>query len=188
MTIRAVVAEGLATAFLLIAVVGSGIMAERLSGGNVALALLANALATGGALFALIVTFAQQSGAHMNPLVTVMAALDGKCRWQSVPAYIFAQIAGAIGGVWIAHAMFAMPILETSHRQRGGAGQWIAEAVATFGLLIVINGAGKLGTQTAAGAVAAKAGALKARQAAQKIRGIGFIRRPAEPPRAARNR
>ncbi len=155
MTARAAVAEGIATAFLLIAVVGSGIMAERLSGGNVALALLANALATGGALFALIVTFAYQSGAHMNPLVTVMAAIGGEFSWTKVPAYIVAQIAGAIGGVWIAHAMFAMPILETSAHQRSGIGQWIAEAVATFGLLLVIKGSAKLGTQAVAGAVAA---------------------------------
>ena len=155
MTARAAVAEGIATAFLLIAVVGSGIMAERLSGGNVGLALLANALATGGALFALIVTFAHQSGAHMNPLVTVMAAISGEFSWARVPAYIVAQIVGAIGGVWIAHAMFAMPILEFSRHQRSGIGQWIAEAVATFGLLIVIKGASKLGMQTVAGAVAA---------------------------------
>lgn len=155
MNLRAAVAEGIATAFLLMAVVGSGIMAERLSGGNVALALLANALATGGALFALIVTFAHQSGAHMNPLVTVMAAACGEFRWQAVPAYIAAQIAGAIGGVWIAHAMFAMPILEQSRHERSGVSQWLAEAVATFGLLVVIKGSAKFGTQTVAGAVAA---------------------------------
>jgi glycerol uptake facilitator-like aquaporin len=154
-TARAAIAEGIATAFLLIAVVGSGIMAERLSGGNVALALLANALATGGALFALIVTFAHQTGAHMNPLVTIMAAADGDFRWRAVPAYMAAQIVGAIGGVWIAHAMFAMPILEISRHQRSGIDQWIAEAVATLGLLIVIKGAAKLGVQTVAGAVAA---------------------------------
>lgn len=155
MNVRAVVAEGIATAFLLIAVVGSGIMAERLSGGNVGLALLANAIATGGALFALIVTFASQSGAHMNPLVTAMAAACGEFPWRSVPAQIVAQVIGAIGGVWIAHAMFALPILELSRHERSGDGQWIAEAVATFGLLIVIKGAAKHGIQTVAGAVAA---------------------------------
>ena len=155
MTARAAVAEGIATALLLIAVVGSGIMAERLSGGNMGLALLANALATGAALFALIVTFAHQSGAHMNPLVTVMAAIGGEFSWSRVPAYIVAQVIGAIGGVWIAHAMFAMPIVEFSHHQRSSIGQWIAEAVATFGLLVVIKGAAKLGIQTVAGAVAA---------------------------------
>ena len=155
MTARAAVAEGIATAFLMIAIVGSGVMAERLSGGNVALALLANALATGGALFALIVTFASLSGAHMNPLVTVMVAASGEFPWRVVPAQIAAQIIGAIGGVWITHAMFTMPILEFSRHQRTGTGQWIAEAVATFGLLIVIKGAAKHGTQTVAGAVAA---------------------------------
>ena len=141
MTMRAVFAEAIATAFLLIAVVGSGIMAERLAGGNVALALLANALATGGALFALIVAFGPQSGAHMNPLVTLAAAIIGEFPRRSVPAYIAAQTVGAVVGVWITHAMFGSPIIEFGSHVRTGAGQWIAEAVATFGLLTIIAGA-----------------------------------------------
>lgn len=132
--------EGVATAFLLIAVVGSGIMAERLSGGNMALALLANAIATGGALLALILAFGPQSGAHMNPLVTIAAALVDGFSWRAVPAYIAAQFVGATGGVWLAHAMFEQPILEIGRHVRTGSGQWLAEAVATFGLLAVIGG------------------------------------------------
>jgi glycerol uptake facilitator-like aquaporin len=152
---RAVFAEAIATAFLLIAVVGSGIMAERLSGGNVGLALLANALATGGALFALIVAFAAQSGAHMNPLVTVAAAAVGTFRWRDVPVYIAAQVCGAIAGVWIAHAMFGAPLLELGSHVRTGVGQWIAEAVATFGLLIIVHGAAAQRIPVIAAAVAA---------------------------------
>jgi glycerol uptake facilitator-like aquaporin len=138
--VRAAFIELIATAFLLIAVVGSGIMAERLSGGNAALALLANALATGGALVALILAFGPQSGAHMNPVVTVAAAATGGLRWHAVPAYIAAQIIGAIAGVWLAHVMFGLPVLQLSQRIRTGPGQWVAEIVATFGLLAVIWG------------------------------------------------
>ncbi len=132
--------ELIATAFLLIAVVGSGIMAERLCGDNVGLALLANALATGGALVALIQAFGPQSGAHMNPVVTLAAAITGGLAWSAVPAYIAAQLTGAVIGVWLAHAMFDLPIWEMSHHVRSGMGQWIAEIVATFGLLMVIWG------------------------------------------------
>jgi glycerol uptake facilitator-like aquaporin len=152
---RSALVEALATAFLLIAVVGSGIMAERLSGGNVALALLANAIATGGALYALIIAFASHSGAHMNPVVTVMACACGEFRWRDAPAHIVAQIAGAIGGVWLAHGMFDLPILELGSHARTGAGQWLGELVATFGLLVVIRGAGAYGLTSVAGAVAA---------------------------------
>jgi glycerol uptake facilitator-like aquaporin len=155
MSPRTVIAEAIATAFLLIAVVGSGIMAERLAGGNVALALLANALATGGALFALIVAFGPQSGAHMNPLVTIAAAVVGDLPRRIVPAYIAAQIIGAIVGVWIAHAMFGAPIIETGTHARNGVGQWIAEAVATFGLLAMIDGARKQPIHVIAAVVAA---------------------------------
>jgi len=137
---RAVFFEFVATGFLLIAVVGSGIMAERLSGGNTALALLANAIATGGALVALILAFGPQSGAHMNPAVTIAAVLTGGLRSRFALAYITAQIAGAILGVWIAHLMFEMPVFQFSEHIRTGLGQWIAEAVATFGLLVVIWG------------------------------------------------
>jgi glycerol uptake facilitator-like aquaporin len=132
--------ELIATAFLLIAVVGSGIMAEKLSGGNVGLALLANAIATGGALVALILAFGPQSGAHMNPVVTLAAAATGGLRWHAVPAYIAAQIVGAIVGVWLAHVMFDLPILQLSEHVRTGLPQWVAEVVATIGLLMVIWG------------------------------------------------
>lgn len=132
--------EALGTAFLLMAVVGSGIMAERLSAGNVALALLANSIATGGALVALILTLAPRSGAHMNPVVSIAAAAAGELEWRAVPAYIAAQIAGAVVGVWLAHVMFDLPVWQLSHRARTGFGQQVAEAVATFGLLTVISG------------------------------------------------
>jgi glycerol uptake facilitator-like aquaporin len=132
--------ELVATAFLLIAVVGSGIMAEKLCGGNVGLALLANAVATGGALVALILAFGPQSGAHMNPVVTIAAAATEGLRWHAVPAYIVAQIVGAILGVWLAHIMFDLPVWQLSQHVRTGLPQGVAEVVATFGLLTVIWG------------------------------------------------
>ena len=132
--------ELLATAFLLIAVVGSGIMAERLFAGNVGFALLTNAIATGGALVALILAFGRQSGAHMNPVVTLAAAATEGLRWHAVPAYIVAQIIGAIVGVWLAHIMFDLPIWQLSQHARTGLPQWVAEVIATFGLLTVIWG------------------------------------------------
>ena len=135
---RRAIAEAVATAFLLAIVVGSGIMGERLAAGNTAVALLANALATGCGLAALIVTFGPLSGAHMNPAVTVALAVRGDHAWRDVPAYVIAQIVGAIAGVWIAHAMFAMPILEYSTKARAGLPQMFSEGVATFGLLIVV--------------------------------------------------
>ena len=138
--VREALTELVATAFLLIAVVGSGIMAEKLCGGNVGLALLANAIATGGALVALILAFGPQSGAHMNPVVTLAAAATEGLRWHAVPAYIVAQIAGAILGVWLAHIMFDLPIWQLSQHARTGVPQWVAEVVATFGLLTVIWG------------------------------------------------
>ncbi|HKR20288.1 MAG TPA: aquaporin [Stellaceae bacterium] len=132
--------EFVATGFLLIAVVGSGIMAERLAGGNTALALLANAIATGGALLALILAFEPASGAHMNPYVTLAAvALDGFDR-RLAAIYIAAQVTGAIAGVWIVHLMFGMPVLEMGTKMRTGGGEWLGEAVATFGLLATIWG------------------------------------------------
>jgi glycerol uptake facilitator-like aquaporin len=115
-------------------------MAERLAGGNVGLALLANAIATGGALVALILTFGPQSGAHMNPVVTIAAAATNGLRWHAVPAYIVAQIVGGIIGVWLAHVMFDLPILQLSQHVRTGLPQWVAEIIATFGLLAVIWG------------------------------------------------
>jgi glycerol uptake facilitator-like aquaporin len=138
---RRLVAEFLGTAFLLVAVVGSGIMAERLADGNIALALLANALATGAALVVLITIFAPLSGAHFNPCVTLYAAMHGEMGWRAAALYILVQFAAAIAGVWLTHAMFAMPVLEVSSHLRDGPPQWLAEAVATFGLLLTIMGA-----------------------------------------------
>jgi glycerol uptake facilitator-like aquaporin len=138
--VREAFVELVATAFLLIAVVGSGIMAERLCGGNVGLALLANAIATWGALTALILAFGPQSGAHMNPVVTLAAAATEGLRWRSVPAYIVAQITGGILGVWLAHAMFDLPIWQLSQHVRTGPPQWLAETISAFGLLLVIWG------------------------------------------------
>ncbi|HYL48889.1 MAG TPA: aquaporin [Stellaceae bacterium] len=132
--------EFVATGFLLMAIVGSDVMAERLADGNAALALLANAIATGAALVALILAFEPASGAHMNPYVTLAAvALDGFDR-RLAAIYIAAQVAGAIAGVWIVHLMFGMPVLELGTKIRTGGGQWLGEAVATFGLLATIWG------------------------------------------------
>ena len=138
------VAEGAGTAFLLMAVVGSGIMAERLSGGNVGLALLANSIATGAALIALILTFGQVSGAHFNPAVTLADAWLGGIGWSDVPSYIAAQIAGAFVGVGAANLMFNDPVFFVSHRVRAGSGQLLGEFIATFGLLAVIWGCARL--------------------------------------------
>lgn len=137
---RAATVEFLATAFLLIAIIGSGIMADRLCAGNVGLALLANAIATGGALVAIILAFAPASGAHMNPIVTLAAAATGGLSWRTVPAYLVAQFTGAVAGVWLAHVMFDLPVWEISRHGRTGPGQWVAEMVATFGLLMIIWG------------------------------------------------
>jgi glycerol uptake facilitator-like aquaporin len=136
----AVIAEFIATMFLLVAIVGSGIMAERLSGGNSALALLANAIATGCVLVALILAFGPRSGAHMNPVVTIASAIIGGLRWNAALPYIAAQIAGAIAGVWLAHVMFDLPVLQISTHLRHDTGQFVAEVVATFGLLLTIWG------------------------------------------------
>lgn len=152
---RAAAAEFMATGFLLIAIVGSGIAAERLSGGNMGLALLANAIATGGALFALIVVFCPVSGAHMNPAVTLAAAILGGLGYVTAALYIVAQISGGVVGVWLAHMMFDMPILETSRHVRAGLGHWTAEVIATLGLLTVIWGCLAHSTSVAAAAVAA---------------------------------
>lgn len=138
---RRLAAEALGTALLLVAVVGSGIMAQRLSGGNAAIALLANAIATGAALVVLISVFAPLSGAHFNPAVTIYSALRREMTWLMAGAYMFTQCVAAIIGVWIAHAMFAMPLLEVSGNLRDGPSQWLAEFIATMGLLIAIAGA-----------------------------------------------
>jgi glycerol uptake facilitator-like aquaporin len=125
---------------LLATVVGSGIMAERLAGGNVAVALLANTVATGAGLVALILTFGSISGAHFNPAVTLADASQGGMAWRDVPAYIAAQVAGAYGGVALAHVMFAHPLFTASAHARGTSGEIVSDAVATFGLLAVIWG------------------------------------------------
>lgn len=137
---RQFVAEFLGTALLLAAVVGSGIMAEQLAGGNVALALLANTLATGAALAALILTFGPVSGGHFNPAVTLADASQGGTSWRYVPVYVGAQVAGALIGVAVAHLMFELPLVQVSQRVRSGSAQGISEFVATFGLLAVIWG------------------------------------------------
>jgi glycerol uptake facilitator-like aquaporin len=137
---RRIASEGIGTAFLLAAVVGSGIMGEREAGGNVALALLANTVATGAALVALILTFGPISGAHFNPAVTLGGALLGGLRWREVPIYVGAQLAGAFLGVIAAHAMFEHPLLVASKHARSGGSQLFSEFVATFGLLAVLLG------------------------------------------------
>jgi len=138
--LRRGVAEFLGTAFLLAAVVGSGIMAERLAGGNDALALLCNTLPTGAILAVLILTFGPLSGAHFNPAVSVAFALRRELGWPDAASYIGAQLAGAVVGVWAAHLMFELPVWQLSLHGRGGAGQWLAEGIATFGLLLTILG------------------------------------------------
>ena len=137
---RQVFAEWLGTAFLLAAVIGSGIMAQRLSGGNVALALLCNTIATGAILVVLILIFAPLSGAQFNPAVTLAVALRRELPWPVAGLYVAAQIIGAIAGVWIAHLMFELPVWQLSLTTRAGIGQWLAEMVATFGLLLTIFG------------------------------------------------
>jgi glycerol uptake facilitator-like aquaporin len=137
---RRAFAEWLGTALLLAAIVGSGIMAQKLAGDNVALALLCNAIATGALLVVLVLMFGPVSGAHFNPAVTLAFALRGELTWADAATYILAQIIGAIMGVWIAHLMFELPVWQLSLRERTGVGQWLAEVVATFGLLSTIFG------------------------------------------------
>ena len=136
--LRKLIAECLGTTLLLSLVIGSGVMGERLAGGNAAIALLANSLATVGGLFVLIETFGPISGAHFNPAVSLVMAVRGTLPRDQLAPYIAAQILGAALGAWLAHAMFDLSILQLSHKARSGAGQWIAEGVATFGLLLVV--------------------------------------------------
>jgi len=152
---RRATAEAIGTALLLATVVGSGIMAERLSGGNVGLALLANALATGAGLVALILTFGPISGAHLNPAVTLADASQGGIAWREVPAYVLAQVGGAFGGVALAHGMFGEPLFAASRHVRAGPAQLLSEVVATFGLLVVIWGCSRRRSQAVPFAVAA---------------------------------
>ena len=144
-----VVAEALGTAMLLAAVVGSGIMAERLTNDD-ALRLLCNTLATGATLFVAIMLFAPVSGAHFNPAVTLVSGLQ---RWTAL-SYLVAQVLGAIIGVWLAHAMFGEPIFAFGIKARTGAGQWLSEAVATFGLVLTIAGTARRSRETIAASVA----------------------------------
>ncbi len=150
---RPLVAEMLGTLFLLATVVGSGIMAEELAAGGEALALLANTLATGAILVVLILLFAPISGAHFNPAVTISFALRGELGPADACAYIGAQLGGALLGVWLAHAMFDLAILQSSVRVRSGAGIWLSEAVATFGLVLTILCSLRWGARTVAAAV-----------------------------------
>lgn len=152
---KRVVAEALGTFFLLAAVVGSGIMAERLAGGNSALALLANTAATGGALVALIITFGLLSGAHFNPVVTFASAMRGGLSWRDAPFYVLAQVVGALGGVIAANVMFGLPALFLSQHQRSGPAQMLSEFIATFGLVSIILAASRLHVAVVAVAVAA---------------------------------
>jgi len=146
---RRVAAEAIGTAMLLAAVVGSGIMGERLAGGNLAIALLANTIATGAALVALILTFGPISGAHFNPAVTLADASQGGLTWRDVPLYVGAQVAGAFAGVAAAHVMFEAPLFTASRHVRSGMAQAFSELVATFGLLAVIWGCARLRSSSA---------------------------------------
>jgi len=152
---RRLAAEFMGTAFLVAAVVGSGIMGDRLAGGNVAIALLANTLATGAALVALILTFGPISGAHFNPVVSMAEALDRKIAWSDAVAYMLVQIAGGICGAIAAHLMFRLPYISFSHHIRSGPAIVFSEFVATFGLLAVIRGSSQLGLKVVAFTVAA---------------------------------
>ena len=139
-TSRRLAAEGLGTVLLLAVVIGSGIMGDRLSGGNIAIALLGNTLATGAALVVLITIFGALSGAHFNPAVTLVFALRKELGWRTAAAYVIAQVIGAVVGVWIAHAMFAEPLLQVSTKLRDGPAQVFSEFIATFGLVAAILG------------------------------------------------
>jgi glycerol uptake facilitator-like aquaporin len=152
---RRLAAEFAGTALLLAAVVGSGIMAERMAQGNVALALLANALATGAALTALILAFGPVSGAHFNPAVTLVDGFCGGTPWQMVPGYVFVQIAGAFSGVAAAHLMFGLPLFAASRHVRSGGALLFSEVLATAGLLVVIAGCARKNSTAAPCAVGA---------------------------------
>jgi glycerol uptake facilitator-like aquaporin len=137
---RRAVSEALGTSLLLAAVVGSGIMAQRLAAGNTAVALLCNTIATGATLTVLILIFGPLSGAHFNPVVTLAFAARRELSWSDAAIYLAVQFGGALIGVWLAHLMFDLAPLQVSHTARVGAGQWLSEAVATFGLLLTIFG------------------------------------------------
>lgn len=155
---RRLTAEGLGTCLLLAIVVGSGIMGERLAGGNVAIALLANTFATGAGLVALILTFGGVSGAHFNPVVTLAESAAHRFPWREAPAYVLAQIAGALAGVAVAHVMFDVPLFAASRHERSGLPQLAGELVATAGLLLVIAGSSRAWPRGVALAVGAYIG------------------------------
>ncbi|WP_066817111.1 aquaporin [Sphingomonas mali] len=140
MTRRAILAEALGSFLLFATVIGSGIMGERLAGGSVAIALLGNTIATGAILFVLITMFGPVSGAHFNPAVTLVIRLRGEISSRVAIAFVAAQLCGGILGVWVAHLMFDLPILELSTKVRAGPGQLTSEAIATFGLILTILG------------------------------------------------
>lgn len=137
---RRLAAEGLGSFFLFACVIGSGVMADNLAGGNDAVALLANTAATGAMLFVLITMLGPISGAHMNPAVSLVAAVRGELAWRDAAAYVLAQLACGILGAWAAHLMFDLPTLQLSVKARHGLGQWTGEAIATFGLVLTILG------------------------------------------------
>ena len=138
--VRRLAAEGIGSFFLFAAVIGSGVMAEALAGGNVAVALIGNTLATGAMLFVLITMLGPISGAHLNPAVSLVVASRDALPWQDSAAYIAVQLLGGVLGAWAAHLMFDLPILQYSIKARSGIGQWAGEAVATFGLILTIVG------------------------------------------------
>jgi glycerol uptake facilitator-like aquaporin len=137
---RRLASESLASFFLFATVIGSGVMAEALAGGNVALALLGNTLATGAILFVLIVVFGPVSGAHMNPAVSLVMAVRGEMTWRDCALFVAAQLVGGVLGAFAVHLMFELPILQYSLKARSGVGQWTGEAIATFGLILTILG------------------------------------------------
>ena len=151
---RRLAAEGLGSFFLFAAVIGSGIMAEKLSAGNAAIALLGNTMATGAMLFVLITMLGPISGAHMNPAVSLVAASRRELGWRDAAAYIATQFAFGILGAWAAHLMFGLPVLQYSMKARTGAGQWLGEAVATFGLILTILGTVRYRPKAVAASVA----------------------------------
>jgi glycerol uptake facilitator-like aquaporin len=152
---RRVVAEFLGTTLLVATVIGSGVMADRLANGNVALALLANTIATGAALMALILALGQISGAHLNPVVTLMDALEKGVPWAETPHYVIAQVLGGMTGAVMAHLMFSLPVISLSRHVRSGSPQVFSEFVATFGLVSVIWGCSRLRSNAVAFAVGA---------------------------------
>jgi glycerol uptake facilitator-like aquaporin len=152
---RRITAEFVGTLFLVATVVGSGIMGERLAGGNVAIALLANTIATGAALVALILAFGPVSGAHLNPVVTIADAMEGGIVWRETPHFVLAQVSGGICGTIAAHLMFGLYVVSVSRHERGGPAQLFSEFVATFGLLAVIWGCARYRSNAVALAVGA---------------------------------